>query len=299
MTVETLFAEVTNGGIGRDEGGISAVLHLTAPLRHLLVWFMRTNLAGYFIPGAFLVATLPLNAAPVVLDDFSYTAPTSAAATFFLGSMMGGEMDLFSSNLDLVETVSVADGALRLAASGDPDSPFVLGTLYVAYDGVDGSTASNSGLTTDITGGGTNDRIRFDITSVIESVTIRVTLRGPDGNSYSSNVYFNQPGVYDKRFEEFDLDLNDVDFDLVDVRQVDLSISVYPAVSFAINSITFTSEADTGTPTSNAAVSAALQQQLKSAQKALKNFVKRGQTSKVKRFKRLIKSLKSRLLALR
>lgn len=121
---------------------------------------LRTSATLLVAAGISVLGTVALQAAPVLIDDFSDTIAPNHVMASQTGSMLGGERDLNTfDNTDLAYQAS--GGAIKFTATG---SVF----FEIVYDGSDGDPHNNSfGLPgVDLTGGGTNDRITIDVTAV-------------------------------------------------------------------------------------------------------------------------------------
>lgn len=193
------------------------------------------------------------------------------------------------------DRVSVSNGSFRVNAT-EPTYG-----AYLTYDGIDGSTNSNYGLNLDITGGGTNDRIRVMVSSVTGTFTIFMWIGEGLNDGYTTQRTISTAGAHDFLFEDLSLTYESDGVDLTAVRQVSATISGFSVgESVAIDSITFTGDAappDPGDP--NAGVIAALERKIKrkikKAKRKLKKAKKRKKKSKIKRSKRSIRKLKVRL----
>ncbi len=157
-----------------------------------------------------LLAAAPAGA--VIIDDFSDAqGPVNGGSGFQLGSMLGGERDVFAST----------GGSFTASAGVATASGANVGTLY---DGVDGSGTASYGLVgVDLTDGGLSDRFLLNIVSVTASASLRLSVFENTSDSLLGLTGTGAgPGLITVLFS--DLIAGGLGADLTDAKQVNLQL---------------------------------------------------------------------------
>lgn len=122
--------------------------------------------------AAALFGSITLQAAPVVIDYFADTVATTSEPTVQTGPMLGGERQVHGNG----QTYQIAGGALTSFAAAQPNN--------VALEYLD-----SGGL--DLTGGGTNDRLRIEVSALRGSITsIEILLKDVNSSAYHETYSF-------------------------------------------------------------------------------------------------------------
>lgn len=171
---------------------------------------MKRILCGFGTALFALGLLVPAEAAPIIIDDFSFAS--SGSGSFADPGIVGGERDVIANGA----STFTAGGGLGTAALGaGQSSTFVM----LDYDGLDGSTATVyllGGL--DITNGGLLDRFLVEVTAVTGTVAtrVRVAESGDSINDYTeSTINISAPGSYEFLFSSF-FAASNVDFESVE-----------------------------------------------------------------------------------
>lgn len=205
--------------------------------------------------------------------------------------MIGGEADLTISFSGSVGDTTVSGGALRIhSTQPNTDARFV-------YDGVDGSSNSNYGLNLDVTGGGTNDRFRIDITSLTGTVDIFIWIGEGENDGLTKQRTVSAAGIQDFLLEDFLLVYGSDGVDLAAVKEISVSFyGLTDGESVVVDSLVFTGNLTPPNPVDpNAGAIAVLEKKIKRTKGKLKTAKQKKQKSKVRKLKLLLRKLKVKL----
>ncbi len=126
------------------------------------------------------------HAAPIVIDDFSTNIGPTTSNVALDGSMLGGEMDMYSGLLDTA-TFEINGGIATISGVTDAAAP---NNLQISYDGNDNDSGGFSyGLGgVDLTDGGSNDQFVVKLTSVTGDIDVIFRIFESTGNYLTLTV---------------------------------------------------------------------------------------------------------------
>lgn len=158
-----------------------------------------------------LFGSITLQAAPVVIDYLADKVTPTSEPTVQTGPMLGGERRVSANG----QTYQIARGALTSFVAAQP------GSVALEY-------RDSGGL--DLTGRGTNDRLRVEVSALRGSITsIEILLKDVNSSAYYETYSFvNSPAVTEPGVVEFPF----ADFDSPPVGGADLTSLSYVWIAF-------------------------------------------------------------------
>lgn len=191
---------------------------------------MKTALTASFILLAF--GTVPLRAAPVLIDNFGTDQPPITSHDQLDGSMLGGEADFyFAPGLSAFWSIEEGSGKLSGITNG--------GSFDITYDGEDNeSTGGSFALPViDLTDGGANDRFAIDMPAVEGLIGIAVRIYDGPSNITSYAITVSSAGIHEFLFSDFEVQNGaGADFDAANMVRI-VFYNVGPGDDFEIDSI--------------------------------------------------------------